>query len=1041
MRLTIPDLALGKAYQLQIKAVSATSQSAWSPILDIPATNETNTPPNIDATNITVSTGTGNAGDSFIATWPGYGSGKTKLAANISNDNGTGTCKVEDVSGMPISSSFLIIIGEGTVNEEQVLCRFPSTLAGADPNSVDIIARAQNGSTGHSHVTGESFRLVSFLMPKDFDHYEYQWLGSSNGSSTITSATVFSSTSPAATLTYSQNTALFGSPRPYINIQVRAVNTSKTPGSFVAGAAGAQNIIPSAPTSLITTTAPDSIKLEWTAPSPDPLDLDYYRIDVSTTNSTSGFVTVGTVKSPNTKYEYSSTYYDKLHWFRIYSIDKFGQTSSSYAANSVGVKVSSPAVMNGLISNITSYYRNAGSSVTFNTKDVHGMSTGNKIYIYGTRSLPATITDITGNNILTATTSAAHGFSTGDTFEIVGSSVDVFNEKSIITAITTSPPYTFSYSSASSGTFVSPATAYVLDGLATVDTVFGTPVSVTSVPNATQFICSPNAGTSTLVVESTDFTVTGATGASGFITYSLTGSGNFYPGQRVSISGVSPDQYNITDAIITSNISSSNFTIKSNATGTFISGGTASVRPFGDAYPSDNAVRIKDDGITVGNMSSGFIVGISPTSFNMQSSGSSTRLALNSSHIDMYKDGNKTIQFDGNTGDATIVGKFSTGFSPDARVELDSSSIKPESIKFYSGITSEIDPGFIETDEYTYQVASGDWNGRYYISSNLLMVAPDFVSEHVTGNPQRPFMYINGGSVSEPVTTVSSLSNGVTLPTSTLYVESTSGFPKKPVSYIGSWTGNIYVQSSAGIQTINYTGVSGNSFTNCTGGTGLISTGNSVTADVLTYPSDQVSINAGESGNVQLTSGATGSPGSQQSIFIYPTYIQISSSKNGNNNSININENGISSYSMSPVVYSYGTAVTVATGQTLLSRLPDSGSIIGTTFTAPASGKVFISVSGTIQTNSSVSKLGWFLKDGPTIGSGTTLVTGDEAAGAALVHGDAGAGNTYLMASSPPYLKTSLTPGNVYNVTFGHVNTDSSTKSFAYRKITIIPTM
>ena len=144
---------------------------------------------------------------------------------------------------------------------------------------------------------------------------------------------------------------------------------------------------------------------------------------------------------------------------------------------------------------------------------------------------------------------------------------------------------------------------------------------------------------------------------------------------------------------------------------------------------------------------------------------------------------------------------------------------------------------------------------------------------------------------------------------------------------------------------------------------------------------------------------------------------------------------------MSPVVYSYGTAVTVATGQTLLSRLPDSGSIIGTTFTAPASGKVFISVSGTIQTNSSVSKLGWFLKDGPTIGSGTTLVTGDEAAGAALVHGDAGAGNTYLMASSPPYLKTSLTPGNVYNVTFGHVNTDSSTKSFAYRKITIIPTM
>ena len=40
MRLTIADLALGKAYKVQVQAVSGTEYGPWSPILDIPATNE-----------------------------------------------------------------------------------------------------------------------------------------------------------------------------------------------------------------------------------------------------------------------------------------------------------------------------------------------------------------------------------------------------------------------------------------------------------------------------------------------------------------------------------------------------------------------------------------------------------------------------------------------------------------------------------------------------------------------------------------------------------------------------------------------------------------------------------------------------------------------------------------------------------------------------------------------------------------------------------------------------------------------------------------
>lgn len=68
-------------------------------------------------------------------------------------------------------------------------------------------------------------------------------------------------------------------------------------------------------------------------------------------------------------------------------------------------------------------------------------------------------------------------------------------------------------------------------------------------------------------------------------------------------------------------------------------------------------------------------------------------------------------------------------------------------------------------------------------------------------------------------TTITPASNGTALPTGTINVVSTVGFPS---------AGTILVTTTAGAQTVTYTGITGTTFTGCTGGTGTMSTGNAV---------------------------------------------------------------------------------------------------------------------------------------------------------------------------------------------------------------------
>jgi hypothetical protein len=70
-------------------------------------------------------------------------------------------------------------------------------------------------------------------------------------------------------------------------------------------------------------------------------------------------------------------------------------------------------------------------------------------------------------------------------------------------------------------------------------------------------------------------------------------------------------------------------------------------------------------------------------------------------------------------------------------------------------------------------------------------------------------------------TTIAAGSNNLSLPQSTINVASTTGFPA---------SGTIFVYTSTGVQTVTYTGGGGGgtTFTGCSGGTGTMSTGNTV---------------------------------------------------------------------------------------------------------------------------------------------------------------------------------------------------------------------
>jgi hypothetical protein len=82
------------------------------------------------------------------------------------------------------------------------------------------------------------------------------------------------------------------------------------------------------------------------------------------------------------------------------------------------------------------------------------------------------------------------------------------------------------------------------------------------------------------------------------------------------------------------------------------------------------------------------------------------------------------------------------------------------------------------------------------------------------------------GNFNGVLTTIAGGSNGQTLPQAAIAVNSTTGFPAGP--------GTIYIFTSTGTQIVSYTSTSGgNTFTGCSGGTGVMTTGKNVTSSSL----------------------------------------------------------------------------------------------------------------------------------------------------------------------------------------------------------------
>lgn len=99
-----------------------------------------------------------------------------------------------------------------------------------------------------------------------------------------------------------------------------------------------------------------------------------------------------------------------------------------------------------------------------------------------------------------------------------------------------------------------------------------------------------------------------------------------------------------------------------------------------------------------------------------------------------------------------------------------------------------------------------------------------------------PQATINVASTVVASTTIAAASNNVTLPQTTINVASTVGFPT---------AGFIFVTTPAGVQQVNYTGITATTFTGCSGGIGTMSTGNTVNVTFPTAGTINVTTSAG----------------------------------------------------------------------------------------------------------------------------------------------------------------------------------------------------
>jgi hypothetical protein len=114
---------------------------------------------------------------------------------------------------------------------------------------------------------------------------------------------------------------------------------------------------------------------------------------------------------------------------------------------------------------------------------------------------------------------------------------------------------------------------------------------------------------------------------------------------------------------------------------------------------------------------------------------------------------------------------------------------------------------------YRATVVSRDFRGRFYVNLDgagrkAAVMLESFAWPQVATGP------------AVVTTTIAAGSNGLALPQATINVTATSG---------AATSGAATVSSSAGLETVTYTGTTSSTLTGCTGGTGTMATGGAVT--------------------------------------------------------------------------------------------------------------------------------------------------------------------------------------------------------------------
>lgn len=132
---------------------------------------------------------------------------------------------------------------------------------------------------------------------------------------------------------------------------------------------------------------------------------------------------------------------------------------------------------------------------------------------------------------------------------------------------------------------------------------------------------------------------------------------------------------------------------------------------------------------------------------------------------------------------------------------------------------------------------------------------------------------------------------------------------------------------------------------------------------------------------------------------------------------------------------------TAISGVTSTSFIPGSP-VVAVTFQAPPSGMVMVTVTGALtqSSNSNVGQLGWEMRAGLVVGSGSIIVGLSSDRSVATSKAVTGSGPAEITASNR-YLKGSLTPGNDYHVYTAHRTTPAGTMGVNYRCVLVEPVL